>query len=124
MKNEQRAEERTRLVNGRTGAVLAERLDTAGDSATRRKGWLGREEVPEGEGLWIVPCEAVHCFFMKFPIDVLFLNKAKRVVKVRPAVKPWRIAACLRAESVVELPAGVAEATGTVAGDELRMERY
>ena len=123
MTNQQPRQPRTRLVNVRTGAVLAERLETAGDSRSRRKGWLGRESAPAGEGLWIVPCEAVHCFFMRIPIDVLFLDREKRVVKVRHELKPWRIAGCLSAHSVVELAAGVAKASETVVGDELRMER-
>lgn len=111
-----------RIVNRTRSAVLATRAETAGESGSRRRGLLGRESLPEGEGLWIVPCEAVHCFFMKFTIDVVFLDKKLRVVKVRPSLKPWRIAGCLRAHSVLELPEGVIGATGTRPGDQLEFE--
>ena len=108
-----------RVVNRTRSTVLATCAETAGESGTRRRGLLGRSGLPEGGGLWIVPCEAVHCFFMKFTIDVVFLDREMRVVKVRPSLKPWRIAGCLRAHSVLELPEGVIAATGTQRGDQL-----
>ncbi len=111
-----------RVVNRTRSTVLATRAEIAGESGARRRGLLGRESLPEGEGLWIVPCEAVHCFFMKFTIDVVFLDKKRRVVKVRPSLRPWRIAGCLRAHSVLELPEGVIQATGTQPGDQLEFE--
>jgi len=73
--------------------------------------------------LWIVPCESVHTFFMKFPIDLVYLDKGRTVRKVRHSVPPWRLSACLSAHSVLELPAGTAESTGTRAGDELGIEK-
>lgn len=103
--------------------MLASRAETAGESGSRRRGLLGRGSLGEGEGLWIVPCEAVHCFFMKFTIDVVFLDKKLRVVKTRPSLKPWRIAGCLRAHSVLELPEGTIQATGTRPGDQLEFEQ-
>lgn len=89
----------------------------------RNTGLLKHTTLPEGEGLWIVPTQGVHTFFMKFPIDVLYLNKAKQVLKIRPAMAAWRLSLCLKAHSVVELPAGRAERTGTVVGDQLEFER-
>ncbi|MGC8881606.1 MAG: DUF192 domain-containing protein [Bryobacteraceae bacterium] len=112
-----------RILNRTRGTVLATRAETAGDSGSRRRGLLGRTSLDEGEGLWIVPCEAVHCFFMKFTIDVVFLDRAKRVVKVRPSLRPWRISGSLRAHSVLELPEGTIRATGTRPGDELEFEQ-
>ena len=91
----------------------------ADTSRKRRTGLLGRESLPAGQGLWIAPCEAVHTIGMKFPIDVLFLDRAKKVLKVREKMGPARIAVCLRAYSVLELPAGTAAATGTAPGDQL-----
>ena len=111
-----------RVVNRTRSTILATRAETAGESGSRRRGLLGRDSLPEGEGLWIVPCEAVHCFFMKFTIDVVFLDRKLRVVKIRPSLKPWRIAGCLRAHSVLELPEGAIAATGTQPGDELAFE--
>jgi uncharacterized membrane protein (UPF0127 family) len=115
--------EETRLTNLRSGAVLAESVAFAHDSASRRKGWLGRTSAPAGEAMWIEPCEAVHCFFMRFPIDVLFLDRDLQVISLRRAVRPWRIAVCLRAHMVIELPEGTIDATGTVAGDRLAVHK-
>jgi len=115
--------QQVRVVNARTGAVLAEDVALAHDSQSRRKGWLGLESAPAGAGIWIAPCEAVHCFFMKFTIDVLFLDKQKRVIRCRPALRPWRIAVCVRANSVLELPEGTIEAAQTKEGDQLLVEK-
>ena len=102
---------------------LGDRIEVAGESKTRNKGLLGRDGLDDGQGLWIVPCEAIHMFFMRFAIDVVYLDKQKRVVKIVPALKPWRLSACIRAHSVLELPAGVAEQTGTTTGDQLELRR-
>ena len=56
---------------------------------------------------------------MKITIDVLFLSKQKVVLKARPGLRPWRMSACLRAHSVLELPEGTIAATGTIKGDQL-----
>lgn len=112
-----------RIINRTRNAVVADRADIANTSETRRKGLLARTGLEPGEGLWILPCEAVHCFFMKFAIDVVFLDRQKRVVKLARNLKPWRIAGSLRARSVVELPAGRIDATGTRVGDVFEIER-
>ena len=98
-------------------------MDLADTSSKRRVGLLRHERLESGTGLWIVPCESVHTFFMKFPIDLVYVDKKKRVKKVRHAVPPWRLSACLTAHSVLELPAGTAEKTGTRPGDELQIEK-
>ena len=97
-------------------------VDVADTSSKRRTGLLGHKRLAPGEGLWIVPCPSVHTFFMKFPIDLVYLSKKRKVLKVRNAVPAWRLSACLWAHSVIELPAGAAAQSGTVAGDELAME--
>jgi uncharacterized protein len=104
-----------------SGRVLATQLESAFDSATRKTGLLGRERLEPGGGLVIAPCGGVHTCFMRFPIDVLFVARDGRVVKVRPAVKPWRLAIALRAFCVIELPAGVATESGVRAGDRLAL---
>ena len=105
------------------GTVLAERALVADTSEKRRTGLLKHSSLPEGEGLWIVPCEGVHTFGMKFPIDVLYLSKKKVVLKARPNMVRSRISFCLRAHSVLELPAGMIAQTGTTPGDQLDFER-
>ena len=103
--------------------VLADAVEMADTSAKRRTGLLKHERLEPGEGLWIVPCESVHTFFMKFPIDLVYLDKGRKVKKVRHAVPAWRLSACLFAHSVLELAAGTARQSGTERGDELAMER-
>ncbi len=114
---------RIRVLNRTRETVLATEADVADSSETRRAGLLKRSGLAPGQGLWIVPCEAIHCFFMKFTIDVLFLSKTKKVLKVKPAVRPWRIAACFKAHSVLELPEGQIASTGTQTGDQLEFEK-
>jgi uncharacterized protein len=111
-----------RITNLTRNTVLGDSIDMADTSAKRRTGLLKHKALAAGEGLWIVPCESVHTFFMKFPIDLVYLGKDRKVYKVRHTVKPWRMSACLRAHSILELPAGAAEKTGTRAGDELQVE--
>ncbi|MGH9675075.1 MAG: DUF192 domain-containing protein [Bryobacteraceae bacterium] len=103
--------------------VLAQAADVADTSAKRRTGLLKHESLPAGEGLWIAPCEAVHTFRMRFPIDIVFLSRKRQVLKLRERVPARRIALCLRAHSVLELPAGMVEATGTTKGDQLEFDK-
>lgn len=119
-----------RVRNRTRDTALADRADVADTSARRKTGLLKHTALAAGEGLWIVPCEAVHTFGMKFAIDVIFLSKRRKadglvkVLKVCPAMPRWRIAMKLSAHSVLELPAGRARETGTEKGDELDLERY
>ena len=115
-----RPQARWSLVAGRTERVIASEVRTAFDSASRREGLLKQSAWPEGSALIIAPCQAVHTVGMRFAIDVLFVNRAGRVVKVRERVRPWRIAGALTAFAVIELPAG--SLTGAVgAGDVLAL---
>jgi hypothetical protein len=110
---------RMKISNLTREVVLAHRVEVADHVATRRKGLLGRDSLPAGEGLWIVPCESVHTFGMKFPIDLIYLDRNKKVKKVRSGLPPWRLSACLSAHSVVELAPGTIRTTGTRPGDKL-----
>ena len=113
-----------RVRNQTKSTLLADRADVADTSAKRRTGLLKHSGLDPGEGLWIAPCEAVHTIGMKFVIDVLFLDRKRKVLKVKPSMKKGRIAACLWAHSVLELPSGTAASTRTVAGDQLEFEKY
>ena len=104
--------------------MLADRADIANTSETRNKGLLKHSGLEPGEGLWIVPCQSIHMFFMKFSIDVIFLSKEKKVLKIRHDLGKWRIALSLGARSVLELPSGTLAATRTVVGDQLEFEKY
>ena len=83
-------------------------------------GLLGRSSLKPGEALVIEPCNSVHTAFMRFTIDVVYVDKAGRVVKVSPNMRPFRIGGVFRPPcSVIELPKGTIEATETAPGDEL-----
>ena len=112
-------ESRRRVLNLTRGTILATRLEVAGAGPTRRKGLLGRDRLAPGEGLWIVPCESVHTFFMRFPIDLVYLDRKYRVRKLRGDVGPWRLSACFFARSVLELPSGAIRQSRTQTGDTL-----
>ncbi len=114
---------KVRIRNRTRNTELGNAIEIADSSAQRRTGLLKRSGLERGEGLWIVPCESVHTFFMKFAIDLVYLDKKHKVRKVRHAVKPWRMSLCLTAHSIVELPPGAAQASGTLAGDELEIEK-
>ena len=102
--------------------VLADAAEVADTSAKRRTGLLKHTHLAPGDGLWIIPCESVHSFFMKITIDVIYLDRKHRVKKIRPEMVPWRVSACLTAHSVLELPAGTIARTGTQAGDQLEIK--
>jgi uncharacterized protein len=89
------------------------------DSKSRRTGLLRHESLPDGEAMVIAPTNAIHTFFMRFAIDVVFVARDGRVVKACASVKPWRVAMALRAFAVVELPAGTLARSDTVPGDTL-----
>ena len=111
------AETRLTVKNLTRRTVLATRLEVAVTGPKRNKGLLGRSGLETGGGLWITPCESVHTFFMRFPIDLVYLDRRNRVRKIRSAVGPWRVSACLSAHSIIELPAGVVLTTQTQKGD-------
>lgn len=111
------------IRNVTRGTVLATRATAADTSQKRRTGLLKHESLAEGEGLFIVPCEGVHTFGMKFPIDVIFVSKKRVVLKIRPDMPKSRISFCLRAHAVIELPAGMAARTGTAVGDQLEYRK-
>src|SRR5258706_14933728 len=113
-----------RVRNLTKNTLLADRADIADTSATRNKGLLKHTGLAEGEGLWIVPCEGVHSFFMKFAIDVVFINKKRIVTKLRPNMVKSRLALSLSAHSTIELPVGIIEKTRTQVGDQLELEKY
>jgi uncharacterized membrane protein (UPF0127 family) len=83
----------------------------------RLRGLLGRSSLPAGEGMLIRRESSVHTFFMRFAIDVVFLDADGRVLRVDANVGPWRLKACRRARSVLELAAG--EARGLSVGDRI-----
>jgi len=109
------------LRNARTGRLLAQTVIPAFDSDARRKGLLGRDSFEEGSAMVIAPSNAIHTFFMRFPIDVVFVRRNGVVVKVRRNVHPGRAVVSFRAYAVIELPGGTLTADDARVGDLLTM---
>jgi len=87
------------------------------------KGLLGRKALAAGKGLWIRPAHGIHTIGMSFPIDVAYLDRENRILRLYHRLAPLRIAAfSLRARTVLELPAGTLSRTGTAVGDELEIQ--
>jgi uncharacterized membrane protein (UPF0127 family) len=94
------------------GQIVCERCLVADSMFVRMRGLLGRKGLETGEGLLLRPAPSIHTFFMRFPIDVVFAARDGEVVKVVPALKPWRTAGARGAKSALELAAGEAERRG------------
>jgi uncharacterized membrane protein (UPF0127 family) len=109
------------LVNLTRGTVVAGRVEGAFDSASRKHGLLGRDGLETENALVIAPCSGVHTFFMRFPIDVLFVARDGRVKKATRSVSPWRIALGLGSFAVVEGAPGMIERSGTRSGDQVAL---
>lgn len=103
------------------GRVVCEQLLVAARPVQRMRGLLGRRSLPENEGILLRPAGSIHTFFMSFPIDALFLDRDLVVVGIEPDVRPWRLAGCRGAKSVVELAAGECARRGVAVGDRLAL---
>jgi len=109
------------LINKSTGLVVAQRVEMAISFTRRLKGLLGRSFFPPGSALMLQPCRQVHTFFMRFPIDVIFLDQRGTVLTVL-VMSPGRVSPYVsKAQMVVELPAGTAAATGITEDHELKL---
>jgi uncharacterized protein len=107
------------LQNIETGGIVAAKLEAAFDSPARRRGLLGRTSLEPDVAFVIAPSNAVHTFFMKFPIDIIFVRRDGRVTNVRPAVAAWRLALSPWAFAVIEMAVGGAD--GVRVGDRLQV---
>ena len=107
------------LAIARTGRVLAERIEIARDSESRRRGLLGRDRLEWGSAFVIAPCQGVHTFGMRFPIDIVAVARDGTVVKMRPGVPRRRILISWSAFAVIELRAGAASEAGLRVNDQI-----
>ena len=103
------------------GSVVCERCTLADSPATRLKGLLGRDGLEQGEGLLLRPASSIHTFFMRFPIDVVFLDRALVVLAIEDTIDPWRSASKRGAKAVLELPAGESSRRGLTVGTQLTL---
>jgi len=104
------------------GAVVCERCEIPESALGRTRGLLGRDGLEPGSGMLLDRAPSIHMFFMRFPVDVVFLDRDRRVVRVVERLRPWRVASARRAAAALELPAGAAAAMGVEVGDALDFE--
>lgn len=103
--------------------MLASSLEVPRTPFGRGLGLMFRRRLPEGHGMWIKPCNSIHMFFMRFPIDALFLDRRHRVSKLYRRLGAWRVVWLVwGAESVVELPAGSLDGLELPKGEQLAFE--
>ena len=101
------------------GRVVVEHCLVAARPLRRMRGLLGRRELPAGEGILLTPAASIHTFFMRFPIDAVFLDRRHVVVDIAHRVPPWRAVGRRRTHAVLELPAGECDRRGLRPGEEL-----
>jgi len=86
----------------------------------RFRGYMGHTEPPPGEGILLIPCDAVHTFWMRFDLDILFVDPHGEVLQVVRSMRPWKWTRRVRgARSVLEVPAGIIDGSSTQVGDRL-----
>jgi uncharacterized membrane protein (UPF0127 family) len=111
------AKSNTAAMNVTKGVALATELEIATSFWARSQGLLGRSGLKSETGMLIDPCSSIHMWFMRFPIDVIFLDKRNRVVGLRRNIKPWGMAWSWRGAKTLELPVGIIASTRTQLGD-------
>ncbi len=111
-----------RILNLDRACEIASHVEVAVTSSDRRRGLLNKMEMSHSAGLWLAPCEAVHTFGMKMPIDVIFLDRKYRALKLVSNLVPSRISLCLTGHSVLELAGGSIVKCGLQRGDRLQFQ--
>jgi uncharacterized membrane protein (UPF0127 family) len=107
-----------RIINKAKDTTLATAVIIANTLLKRVKGLLGRKTINKGEALILNPCNSIHTCFMRFPIDVLFVNRQNQVVKALSSIKPFHLTPIyFNAHFAIELPAGTIQSTSTSQGD-------
>ena len=111
----------TQTLKREDGTVVCERCTIADNPLRRMRGLLGREGLESGEGILLRPASAVHTYFMRFPIDVVFLDRSLVVVGISDSVDPWQARSRKGAKAVLELPAGESARRGLSVGEQLQL---
>jgi uncharacterized membrane protein (UPF0127 family) len=109
------------LVNARSDETIASDVELALTRTDRRRGLLGRTTFNLSAALVISPCWSIHTAFMKFAIDVLFVDRNGRAIRIVRNLPPWRIAVATQAHAVIEMPAGTLSGRDVRLGDEIRL---
>lgn len=110
------------ITNITRGTVLASDVAIADTPLKRMRGLLGRQSLGPKEGLVITRCQSIHMFFMKFPIDVVFIDKNEKVVGLTENIKPFALSPIFwKSACAIELPVGTIDSTKTTTGDQLKI---
>jgi uncharacterized membrane protein (UPF0127 family) len=109
----------SRVLNKTKDTVVADDVTLATSMWSRFWGLMGKKALPNDRGLLIDPCSSIHMFFMRFPLDVVFLDDEGRVTKVVEGIGPWRMALGGGGKKALELAVGAASAASVEVGDEL-----
>ncbi|HEY9719561.1 MAG TPA: DUF192 domain-containing protein [Trichormus sp.] len=111
------------FVNRTKSATLATKGRLADTWFARMRGLLGTNKIEQGEGLFLMPCNSIHMFWMKYAIDAIFVDRHGKVVAVVSNIKPWQMSAVYwQAKNCLELPPGTICDTGTDVGDQLEWQ--
>jgi uncharacterized membrane protein (UPF0127 family) len=108
-----------RVINHENKRIIASNIEVAGSFFPRMRGLLGRKTLSAGEGMLLWPCNAIHCFGMRFPIDAIFLEHQYRVTHIKENLTPYSLASDRQASGVLELKAGESRKHGLKVGDQL-----
>jgi hypothetical protein len=119
-----RQRSRTVAVRAADGSLLAREVTVADRFGSRLVGLMGREQLGPDEGLWLLPCNSVHMFFMRTRLDIAYLDRQQRVVRCVPEMREWRVKLLPvpHAHSALELAPGTLGRHGIKEGDQLEME--
>ncbi|MEX2425763.1 MAG: DUF192 domain-containing protein [Thermomicrobiaceae bacterium] len=102
--------------------LLGDRVREARSFWQRGRGLMFIAGLEPGQGLIIDPCSSIHSFWMRFPIDVLYMDRSGRVVRADQCMRHWRVGPVFTGSKwVIELPPGTIEASGTKAGDQIEV---
>ncbi|MEG6612971.1 DUF192 domain-containing protein [Pseudoclostridium thermosuccinogenes] len=111
-----------KIINATKQQVICTEISIADTFMRRFLGLMGKKEIPPGKGLIITPCNSIHTFFMRMPLDIIFIDKSNIALHVIENLQPWRISpVILNARSVIEVPSGTVKKTGTTQGDRLEI---
>ncbi len=113
------ARETKLIVNLTRGNVVCEQATIADRARRRMRGLLGRGSLPSGEGMLLQPSPSIHTAFMRFPIDVVFLDRNLRVIKLVEHLPPWHTASAMEGRSTLELASGEIARRAVQVGDQL-----
>jgi uncharacterized membrane protein (UPF0127 family) len=106
------------ILNETRGTVIGKKVDLADDTWSRLRGFLLRPPPRSGEGMLLTSCNQIHMWGMRFPLDIIYLDAAGRVLKVLEDLRPWAAPArVVGGRYVLEVPVGTIDATGTAVGD-------